>query len=88
MMDDDGDSDPLEKASYFLDSWDLLEEPEEAEDEPETCPVRIRIIASAKSVGEMMRGFKEHARDYCEACGQTEFLGYEKPQDQIRKKAA
>jgi len=49
--------------------------------EPETCPVRHEILLTAETVGEMMDRFRTHYADYCEECGQTEFLGYQRPEE-------
>lgn len=82
------DFDIDEKASWMLHEGETPEElpvvdagdsPEVLE--PETCPVRHEILMTAETVGEMMDRFEAHHADYCEACGQTEFLGYVRPGD-------
>ena len=51
--------------------------------EPVTCPVLIRVIVLARTVGELADAMKAHKLEFCEDCGQME--GFIRPD---RSKAA
>ena len=78
------DFDLYEKAAYYL--VDPPEDPEASYEEPETCPVRIKIYARGNSIADIQRKLSEHRWEFCEECGQTTKWGFRKPATE--KKAA
>jgi hypothetical protein len=47
---------------------------------PLLCEARRRIVHKSAALREMLEGFRLHNLEHCPECGQTEIVGFDRPQ--------